>query len=186
MAQSSFNGYTVPVVLYYDWEGEDNVLHLYVPGNLHDLQTHWPEFYSSEELDDFFNDLRYNDCTAGGIYDTFTKEEVIYIVYIEEGDGWDTSLLDCTEVDTVTIEYYVGSAYHEIELPACLEYWNFPSEERFGLDTERTTEGYYRLDSSGLERGTYGIHFSYSYDNSYYWNGELDPFYSSALLFSIG
>ena len=182
MARADSNGYTVPVGIYFYDDMYDSGFYLYALGNLYDLQMYWPEYYSNEELDAFFDDLSFNDCAAD-IYGDFTEDET---VFIEENDNWATALLDCEEGSTVTIEYYVGSAYHEIELPACLEYWNFPSENRFGLDTERTTEGYYLLDVSGLERGTYGIHVSNSYDNSYYWNSEFDLFYSNAFLFSIG
>lgn len=224
VAASEYHGKTIPVCLSEKSSYASDYIEItLVPDySLYNLQkdkidTHIQKRSDREEIESFFRDMETEFCVMATITDTSSYDEFLDHYWSTIGPSLDemetlfvgyydsdyseeiTYIFSCLEDAEVPLEYYVGSQYKHVTLPAIIDYWCTPLDNVYNVPLSTTKDGYYIVDTESMERGTYTIYDSaltnwsdYTYQpidehHGYYddWAYENNLYYENATIFSV-
>lgn len=222
---SEYHGKTAPVAIQWRiWYESDSIDMTLLPV-LYDSQLIDRYIQTCDDPDAaraFFNDLEIENCVIGKysnddfwgdvVWDMVegSIDEEVGTVEIGGTDFYEDYYTDDTELSAIfaclddaelTLEYYVGSQWKQVTLPATLDFWCMyvQSGEAYNVPLSTTKDGYYIIDTEYMERGTYAIYNAASTDWSSYpyydkdehailyedWVYESNLYYDNATIFSV-
>lgn len=222
-AAAEFHGKTIPVCIEERWYESSDITKLMLVPNDNLYAMNWDKINAyiqnsrdREEIEAFFCDLEndsnklrldtdgcttIDDFTWGGIWSDCVDEdeywEVGYFDFFLDDEVISTYILSCVENAEVPIEYYIGSQYKQVTLPAIIDFWYVYNI--FNAPVSITKDGYYIVDTESMEPGTYTIYDSTLTELSDYPYHEIDEHhgfyddevyeeclhYDSATIFSV-
>lgn len=193
---SEYHGKSIPVGTKWNFWYESDSVDITLFPILYDSQLVDRYVQSCSDPDAaraFFNDLDIENCVIGKYsgddvweeVDSFwdmveaSLDEEVVTVEIGGTDFYDdysynvdelSAILACHDDAEVTLEYYVGSQWKQVTLPATLDFWVMYLQygDAYNAPLTTTRDGYYIVDTEAMERGTYAIYNAVSTDwNSY-------------------